>query len=138
MDRISKSRRSWNMAQIKSRDTTPERTVRSALHRLGYRFRLGDHGLPGRPDLVLPRLGLAVFVHGCFWHRHRNCQYAYDPESNRAFWRRKFAANIRRDATVQRELLRLGWTPIVIWECQTQDPDRLPILLKSRLPHRAN
>lgn len=125
MDKLSPSRRSWNMAQIRGRDTAPELAVRSALHRLGFRFRLRNYGLPGRPDVVLVRRKVAVFVHGCFWHRHKRCRFAYSPKSNTAFWSLKFDDNVTRDARSRRALQRLGWQVIVVWECQTLDPAAL-------------
>jgi len=130
MDRISKEHRSWNMSRIRSRDTTPELAVRSALHRLGYRFRLSDAGLPGRPDVVLKRYRTVVFVHGCFWHRHARCRFAYTPKTRVAFWLKKFADNARRDRQVRASLKALGWRTITIWECQTTDRQRLAARLR--------
>src|SRR5579862_5549375 len=110
MDSLSKERRSWNMSRIRSRDTKPERAVRSMLHRLGFRFRLASgRRIFGRPDIVLPKYRTVVFVHGCFWHRHRGCPFAYTPRSRLEFWMRKFDANIARDSTVTRQLRREGW-----------------------------
>lgn len=105
------------MSGIRGKNTMPERTVRSFLHRSGLRFRLHAR-LPGKPDVVLPKYRTAVFVHGCFWHRHRGCRYATTPASNAAFWREKFEANVRRDAVVKRELRRAGWRVRVVWSCQ--------------------
>jgi DNA mismatch endonuclease (patch repair protein) len=113
------------MARIKGRDTAPERAVRSVIHLLGYRFRLHRKDLPGRPDIVLPRLHLVVFVHGCFWHRHQGCTNCTTPTTNRAFWLAKFKANVERDARNQRALRRSGWRVVTIWECETEAPDRL-------------
>ena len=124
-DRISKERRSWNMAQIHSKNTTPELLVRSALHRLGYRFRLHAKCLPGHPDIVLPKWKTAVFVHGCFWHRHRKCASAYTPKSNQTFWNQKFADNMTRDRRALLDLRRSGWRVLIVWECQTVDVERL-------------
>ena len=93
MDRITKEHRSWNMSRIKGRDTEPEMIVRSVLHRLGLRFRLHKRDLPGRPDITLKKYRTVVFVHGCFWHRHRKCSMAYSPKSNQKFWSDKFKAN---------------------------------------------
>ena len=107
------------MSRIRGKDTTPELAVRSALHRLGYRFRLHRRDLPGRPDIVLPKYGTVIFVHGCFWHRHARCKYAYTPKSRVEFWHHKFQQNVERDRRVQRELRRLGWKVIVVWECET-------------------
>src|SRR6266404_7469753 len=86
MDRLTAERRSWNMSRIRGRDTKPEREVRSLLHRLGFRFSLKRHDLPGRPDIVLSRYSTAIFVHGCFWHRHKNCRNSVVPKTRRAFW----------------------------------------------------
>lgn len=105
------------MSGIRGRDTTPERLVRSHLHRAGLRFRLHVR-LPGKPDIVLPRWNALVFVHGCFWHRHTGCRFAYTPKSNRSFWMWKFEANVARDHTVRRQLRTLGWRVFTVWECQ--------------------
>jgi DNA mismatch endonuclease, patch repair protein len=110
------------MSRIRSKDTGPERFVRSLLHRMGYRFTINgpqNRELPGRPDLVLLRHRAVVFVHGCFWHRHPGCKYAYTPKSRVAFWEAKFAQNRARDLKQQDALRRLGWKCIVVWECQT-------------------
>lgn len=124
-DLLTKDRRSWNMAQIRGKDTRPERIVRSILHRLGARFRLHRRDLPGNPDIVLPRYGLVVFVHGCFWHRHPDCKYAYTPKSRVEFWTSKFAQNVKRDRQVRPELETLGWKVIVVWECETRHVETL-------------
>lgn len=125
MDKLTKQRRSWNMSRIAGRDTSPERTVRSILHRLGYRFRLHRSDLPGKPDIVLPRYRTVVLVHGCFWHRHAGCRFAYTPKSNRQFWTAKFDGNKVRDKQVLRQLRRLNWRVIVIWECEARSSDIL-------------
>lgn len=119
VDIVDPSRRSRMMAGIKGRDTTPERAVRSHLHKAGLRFRLQAKGLPGRPDLLLPRWGVAIFVHGCFWHRHPGCPNAATPASNTAFWQQKFQDNVARDARNMTALRRLGWRVFVVWECRT-------------------
>ena len=108
------------MAGIRGRDTAPERAVRRIAHRMGLRFRLHRKDLPGRPDLVFPKHRLAVFVHGCFWHRHRGCRYAYTPKSRVAFWTAKFSANVARDQRQETALRALGWQVLVIWECETR------------------
>lgn len=125
MDRISREMRSWNMSRIRCRDTTPERAVRSILHRLGFRFRLHSRVLPGKPDIVLPAYHTVVLVHGCFWHRHQGCKLAYMPKTRVEFWRNKFAANVRRDNTVVGLLTELGWKIVEVWECELSDPDRV-------------
>src|SRR5438309_147923 len=118
MDRLSKEQRSWNMGRIRSRNTGPEITVRSALHRLGFRFRLHSKALPGKPDIVLPKWNHVIFVHGCFWHRHSGCKMAYTPKSRSEFWSEKFKQNVARDEAAQLALTTLGWTVSTIWECE--------------------
>jgi DNA mismatch endonuclease (patch repair protein) len=120
VDRLSPEKRSWNMSRIRSGNTEPERKVRSILHRLGYRFRLHRRDLPGSPDIVLPKHRLAIFVHGCFWHRH-GCSYTYTPKSRQDFWLKKFSGNTRRDRISQKALQNLAWNVAVIWECETQN-----------------
>lgn len=113
--------RSEMMARIRGRDTAPELAVRRIAHRMGLRFRLHRKDLPGRPDLVFPKYRLAVFVHGCFWHRHEGCRYASTPKSRTAFWTEKFAANVERDSRQEAALTTLGWRVLVIWQCETSD-----------------
>lgn len=133
MDSLSREHRSWNMSRIRGKDTQPELQVRSALHRLGYRFRLNRHDLPGKPDIVLPRYQTVIFVHGCFWHRHPGCRFAYTPKSRVEFWQAKFQRNVERHREVEEELTALGWRVLVIWECETSSDtglcDRLTELL---------
>lgn len=117
MDVVDRVTRSRMMSGIRGKNTKPERFVRSALHRAGLRFRLHVK-LPGKPDLVLHKYHTAVFVHGCFWHRHAGCRYSAAPASNAAFWQEKFASNKRRDSMVKRQLRRLGWQVRVVWSCQ--------------------
>ena len=121
MDKISKEKRSWNMSRIRSKDTEPEKQVRSLLHQLGYRFRLHHKDLPGHPDIVLPKYRTVIFVHGCFWHRHSKCKYAYTPKSRQEFWKKKFLENIHRDKDNVQVLKQLGWRVEIIWECQTKN-----------------
>ena len=104
MDRISKEHRSWNMSRIKGKNTKPEIIVRKMLHRMGYRFRIHRKDLPGRPDIVLPKHKTVIFVHGCFWHRHKDCKYAYNPKSRVEFWQKKFRDNVNRFKTVEKSL----------------------------------
>lgn len=134
VDRLSKEHRSWNMSRIGSCDTKPEKIVRSLLHRLGYRFRLHRRDLPGRPDIVLPKFKTVIFVHGCFWHRHQGCRYAYTPKSRETFWSNKFAQNVARDRRDQKDLCDAGWHVIIIWECETRDIDVLARRLVKSLP----
>jgi len=133
MDTISKEHRSWNMSRIRGQHTAPEILVRSILHRLGYRFRLHRRSLPGCPDVVLPNLQVAIFVHGCFWHRHPGCKFAYTPKSRPEFWRKKFAENVIRDRRAKRRLNRLGWHIVVVWECQIGDIAKLANRLLRKL-----
>ena len=122
MDTLTKASRSWNMSRIRGRDTQPECAVRSILHKEGFRFRLHDKSLPGTPDVVLPKYRCAIFVHGCFWHRHKRCSLAYTPRSRTRFWNRKFADNVARDKRVVAALRKLGWRVVVIWECELITP----------------
>lgn len=105
------------MSRIKGKDTIPEVKVRSLLHRLGYRFSLHRGDLPGRPDIVLQKYKTVIFVHGCFWHRHRGCKYAYTPKTRKVFWKKKFDGNVRRDKTACFSLKRSGWNIVIVWEC---------------------
>jgi DNA mismatch endonuclease (patch repair protein) len=133
MDIVSPARRSEMMSRVRGKGTKPELIVRSMAHRLGYRFRLHVKGLPGSPDLVFPRSKLALFVHGCFWHRHDGCAYAYNPKSNVEFWKGKFKSNIARDKRVRGELEKMGWHVAIVWECETANSDRLRKELKELL-----
>lgn len=120
MDVVDKATRSRMMSGIRGKDTKPELIVRGFLHGEGLRFRLHAK-LPGKPDLVLPRYRTVVFVHGCFWHRHKGCQFATTPASNVAFWQEKFAANVRRDVEVKNVLRKLGWRVLIVWSCQLNE-----------------
>ena len=124
-DRLTKERRSWNMAQIRGKDTKPEVLVRSVLHRMGFRFRLHGKDLPGRPDIVLPRYRAVIFVHGCFWHRHRGCRNCTTPTRRREWWIKKLEGNVVRDRFQEQALRKLGWRTMVVWECETEMPDAL-------------
>jgi len=116
-DFLSPEERSRRMSRIRGRDTAPELALRKALHALGLRFRLHAR-LPGKPDIVLPRHKAAIFVHGCFWHRHDGCKVASTPKSNTAFWEEKFQRNVARDRRVTSQLEAAGWRVLVAWECQ--------------------
>lgn len=126
-DVVDKSTRSRMMAGIKGKNTVPELRVRSALHAAGYRFRLHRRDLPGRPDLVLPQFRVAVFIHGCFWHRHRGCLAATLPASNPEFWLQKLEGNVVRDERNILALRDMGWRVATIWECATRrtDPNQI-------------
>ena len=133
MDIVSQTRRSEIMARIQGRDTVPEMMVRRTAHRLGFRFRLYRKDLPGRPDLVFPRYRAVVFVHGCFWHRHDGCRFAYTPRSRVRFWTEKFRQNVARDRRTEDALRSLGWQVLVIWECETRDDAAVAHRLKDFL-----
>lgn len=120
------------MRSVRSKHTGPEILVRSAAHRLGFRFRLHDRKLPGRPDLVFKRWSVVVFVNGCFWHHHANCKKATVPRSNVKFWLDKFEANMRRDARNYRRLTEAGWQVIVIWQCEMNSLDDAMQLISRR------
>lgn len=126
------------MARIVGKGTKPEMAVRRAAHALGYRFRLHRRDLPGSPDLVFPSRRLALFVHGCFWHRHAGCRLAYNPKSNVGFWQAKFEGNVTRDARAVEDLEGLGWRAEMIWECETKDFDSLCVKLKEILEQDGN
>lgn len=121
MDKLDPERRSANMAKVRGKDTGPELRVRRLAHRMGLRFRVHRKDLPGRPDLVFVAQRVAVFVHGCFWHRHRGCSRATTPSTRREFWQAKFDATVERDGGQLRELEAMGWRVLVLWECELRD-----------------
>lgn len=125
--------RSALMSRIRSSNTQPELAVRKLLHALGYRFRLHRRDLPGKPDIVLPRLRLAIFVHGCFWHQHPGCGLASKPKTRQDYWGPKLASNVSRDAVSQDRLRSLGWRVAVIWECDARKPETLLNSVQSAL-----
>lgn len=112
------------MAGIGGKNTRPEMILRRALHGAGFRYRLHARDLPGKPDLVLPRFRAAIFVHGCFWHRHANCHWCTDPASNRQFWAEKFDRNVERDERAVAALKQLGWRVAKVWECGLRSGSR--------------
>lgn len=125
MDTVSRDRRSEIMARVRSKDTRPEWAVRRLIFAMGYRYRLHVPTLPGRPDLVFRRSRKIIFVHGCFWHRHKGCPLARQPKSREDFWIPKLEANRKRDQRNKRALVREGWRVLTIWECQLRNIDRL-------------
>lgn len=126
-DVVNKAKRSQMMAGIRGKDTKPERTLRSRLHAAGLRYQLHVSSLPGKPDLVFPKYKAAIFVHGCFWHRHQGCWWCTQPATRPKFWNSKFDQNIRRDAKDLADLGELGWRVAVVWECalRLQSPDEV-------------
>jgi DNA mismatch endonuclease (patch repair protein) len=136
-DIVDQQTRSWMMSTIRGKNTKPELLVRRYLHHAGLRYRLHAKNLPGRPDLVLTRFKTVVQVHGCFWHRHRGCRFAYMPSSNVSFWRAKFEENTSRDLRNDRKLRGLGWKVLTIWECEAAKPRKLAMLLRCIRENRA-
>ncbi|UVI39680.1 very short patch repair endonuclease [Qipengyuania spongiae] len=133
-DSLTPERRSWNMSRIRSRDTRPERALRSMLHRAGFRFRLHDRSLPGTPDIVMRKYRAAILVHGCYWHRHEGCRNATTPSTRTDFWLKKFGATVERDKRNLEALTVLGWKPIVVWECDLKRrPDDVMAEIKQEL-----
>lgn len=135
MDTLTPGQRSERMRRIKGQDTKPEMRVRRVLHGLGLRYRLQARELPGRPDIVFRRRKLAIFVHGCFWHRHPDptCKLARLPKSRLEFWRPKLEANRARDVENQASLESKGWKVLVLWECQTRDTHVVESLVREAL-----
>ena len=133
MDKYTIEKRSWIMSRIKGKDTTPEKTVRSMLHRMGFRFRLHKRDLPGSPDIAMPRHNTVIFVHGCFWHCHPGCKDSGIPKTNTIFWQNKLGKNVERDKKNIENLKYLGWNVVVIWECETKDAEGLYKKLKTEL-----
>jgi DNA mismatch endonuclease, patch repair protein len=131
VDAVTRSRM---MSGIRGKDTAPEMVVRRHLHGAGLRYRLHDRTLPGRPDLVLPRHNVVVFVHGCFWHQHDGCRYAVMPRQNRSFWERKLTANRERDEAAVETLESEGWRVYVVWECDLSS-QQLDSLVKNIRDH---
>ena len=125
MDTLTPEERSAQMARVKCKDTKPEMTVRRMVHALGGRYRLHDASLPGKPDLVFKSQRKVIFVHGCFWHRHKGCPRTRLPKSRVAFWAAKLEENRKRDIRTKRMLTRLGWRYLIVWECETEHPDTL-------------
>ena len=140
MDHLTKEKRSWNMSKIRSKNTKPEIAVRSKLHKAGYRFRLHVKGLPGKPDIVLPKYNTIIFINGCFWHRHKGCEYAYKPKTRVDFWNQKLNRNIKRQDEVIKELRDLEWKVLVIWECEVGNEklirDRFKLIKKKSFIHK--
>ena len=129
MDNKSSEARSLNMSKIRSKDTGPEKFIRSALFRLGYRFRINRKDLPGKPDIVLPKKKAVIFVQGCFWHQHKVCSRAVLPKSRDEYWHTKLAKNIERDYENKEKLLKAGWRVLWVWECSLKTKE-----LREQLP----
>lgn len=132
-DHISSARRSQNMRAVKGKNTSPEKRVRSVAHSLGLRFRLHRSDLPGSPDLLFPGRRTALFVHGCFWHRHEACPKATTPKTNIDYWNRKFERNVERDRENEKKLEEYGWKVLIIWECETKTRESIEDFLTDKI-----
>lgn len=131
VDKITPEHRSWNMSRVRSKDTKPEKKIRSLIHAMGFRFRKNVKTLPGNPDIVFPKYKTVIFVHGCFWHQHHGCKKSHIPKSNIEFWTEKLGKNVVRDVKHQKELEEAGWKVIVIWECEIKEENGLIEKLKN-------
>lgn len=129
-DNLTREQRKKNMRNIHSKNSLPEKVVRSYLHINGFRFRLHRKDLPGKPDIVLPKYKTVIFINGCFWHQHRGCKRATIPKSNKEYWIPKLERNKTRDKENKKKLVKLGWNPIEIWECQINSKKRVDHLVK--------
>lgn len=137
-DHLTPGRRSWNMSRIRNKNTKPELVVRSMLHQMGFRFTVNgpkNKTLPGKPDIVLPKHKAVVFVHGCYWHRHKNCKEATTPKTRTEWWQEKFDGNVARDKKNMRLLKKDGWKVIVVWECSTKKKAGLEKTSRQLLRH---
>ena len=131
-DNRTKAQRSYNMSRIHSKDTKPELIVRKFLYANGIRYRLHQKDLPGHPDIVVSKVSIVVFIHGCFWHSHKNCRFAKIPATNKSFWADKIFKNIARDKRNITDLKKAGWTVLTIWECQLTNNNRDATLKRVR------
>lgn len=147
MDIWDKKKRSEVMSKIRSKDTKPELTLRKALFAKGFRYRVNDKKLPGKPDIVLSKYNTVIFLHGCFWHRHEGCKYAYTPKTNTEFWVNKITSNVHRDTINTEKLTALGWNVITIWECEIRHDhkhditplvERISAVLSTQIPHKTS
>ena len=136
MDTLSPSQRSERMSLIRAKDTAPELRLRRLVHAMGFRYRLHVRDLPGTPDLVFPSRHAVIFMHGCFWHRHKGCKLARLPKSKLDFWEVKLEKNRLRDRLHQRKLRALGWRVLVVWECQLHDPESVERIVAEFLRRR--
>ena len=137
-DHLSPKQRSWAMSRVRSKNTSAELRVRSLLHRAGYRYRLHLRGLPGTPDIVLPKYRTAIFVNGCFWHRHPGCPRSSVPKSNTSYWAEKFEQNVNRDKEAMEKLQQEGWAVFTVWECETKNVRTLGNLISGMVPTRSD
>jgi DNA mismatch endonuclease, patch repair protein len=125
MDVFSKEKRSQIMSHVSGKNTKPELIVRSLLHHMGYRFRLHRKNLPGKPDIILPKYKKVIFIHGCFWHGHKNCPRSKRPTTNKEFWHKKIDRNIHHDKEIVSNLKESGWDILIVWTCEIKDLNQL-------------
>lgn len=128
-DKITPEHRSWNMSRVRSKDTKIEIKVRSILHRMGFRFRKNVRSLPGTPDIVLRKYNSVIFVNGCFWHQHKNCNKSHIPKSNVKFWKDKLSKNVARDLKNKKDLESIGWRVFYVWQCDLKEIDEVCLKL---------
>jgi len=133
VDHVKPEKRSQMMAAVRSKDTKPEMAVRRLVHSMGFRYRLHQASLPGKPDLVFASRRKIILVHGCFWHRHRGCRYTTTPKTRTAFWNQKFCANMERDRLTLRTLKRMGWSVKTVWQCELKNQPKLAKVLNEFL-----
>lgn len=133
VDHLSPEKRSWNMSRVRSKDTGPEMKVRRLLFSMGFRYRINVKALPGKPDIVLKKWNTVIFVHGCFWHRHKGCKDTTTPKTKTEWWLEKFKKNVTNDQKKRQALEESGWKVLVVWECETNQNDEL---LKEKLYRR--
>ncbi len=137
-DRLTREKRSWNMSRIRGKDTKIEVKVRQYLFSQGFRFRKNVAGMPGKPDIVLPKYKTAIFIHGCYWHRHEGCKNCTTPGTNREFWLKKFEQNVQNDLKNRQALQAAGWKILVLWECEIENSfEQLMESLAAELRHVA-
>jgi len=129
VDIVDKKTRSRMMTSIKGKNTKPELVIRKALFAKGFRYKLHDKALPGRPDIVLPKYHAVIFVHGCYWHQHTDCKLAYSDRKYNKSWKKKFKDNVRRDQRQKEELIEQGWRVAVIWECATRKTNASDVVI---------
>lgn len=120
-DHISKEKRSWNMTQIKSKNTSIEVKVRKYLYHKGFRYRKNFKDLPGTPDIFLRKYNITIFINGCFWHHHYNCKLAYIPKTRTNYWLKKLNKNVENDIKVEKLLVQMGYKVIIVWECELKE-----------------
>jgi len=124
-DHLSKEKRSWNMSRIKSANTSPELKLRSLLRKKGIRYRKNVKSLPGKPDIAISKDKKIIFINGCFWHQHSNCSRATMPKTNKNYWESKFKRTIKRDKENKKELKKLGWNILTLWECEIKKEKKI-------------